>query len=53
MAGEHIKPYRYWLQTSADGLVWAAMQIPRGRSNVIPLPELGDWPAARIVFQMM
>jgi len=50
---ELIQDYLPRMRSSADGLVWAAGQIPRGRSRVIPLPSLGEWPAARIVFQVM
>lgn len=46
--------FRYQLQASADGFVWAFSQIaPQLRENLPPAPEfLGTWPPARHVWHV-
>lgn len=49
--------YSQWfhdqLQTSADGLVWGAGQVPKARQNLPPPHDLGEWTVARHVFHML
>jgi hypothetical protein len=41
------------LSSSADGLAWAAEQIPAERLNKRPPKGLGEWPPARHIFHML
>ncbi len=40
------------LQTSAEGFVWGAQQVPAARRNGRPPEALGEWTAARHIFHM-
>jgi len=41
------------LQSSADGFVWGALQVPNARRNIRPPEALGEWTAARHIFHMV
>ena len=41
------------LQSSADGLVWGAQQVPTARRNIKPPEALGEWTASRHIFHML
>ncbi len=47
--------FRYQLQASADGFIWALEELPSARRDVRP-PDtawLGEWTAARHLFHMV
>jgi hypothetical protein len=41
------------LQSTADGLVWSARQVPEARQYLAPPAFLGEWSAARHLFHML
>lgn len=41
------------LQTSADGFIWGAQQVPVARRLLQPPEGLGEWSTARHIFHMM
>jgi hypothetical protein len=41
------------LQSSADGFVWGAEQVPEARRKIQPPAGLGEWSAARHVFHLV
>jgi hypothetical protein len=44
--------FSHQLQSSADGLVWSARQVPEARRYLVPPALLGEWSAARHLFHM-
>jgi hypothetical protein len=53
VATNHAQWFHDQLQASADGLVWAAEQVPLERRMAQPPAGLGEWTAARHLFHMM
>ena len=43
--------FQQQLQTSADGFLWAAEQIPQERLYIAPRPN--RWPVARVLFHLI
>lgn len=41
------------LQSTADGMVWAARQVPSQRQFAEPPPDFGEWSVARHVFHLL
>ena len=44
--------FRYQLQASADGFIWAMEQVPEARWMLPPPRHPDDWPAARHAFHL-
>ena len=45
--------FAYQLQSTLDGLIWSAGQLPRERYYALPPSPLGEWAASQHIFHML
>lgn len=45
--------FEYQLQSTLDGIIWAAGQLPKERYYVLPPSPLGEWSASQHIFHML